>query len=153
MQIRNIHMDVVGWIFFGFFSVLVVIGLPLYIILIIGSIIKVIYSGFSLPAQFFLSVVYLNLLFLLCLLSTSIPVFRKIYYVFPWLLPFVKVLSIDAIVIMISFWIINKGFESNIQLTHIKCILASIFICIICRFFQCLYFKYRKPIALGGRNE
>lgn len=146
-------MDVVGWIFFVVFSVLVVIGLPLYIILTIGSIVKVIYSGFSLPAQFFLAGIYLNILFLLSMLSTSIPVFRKIYYVFPWLLPFVEVLSIDAIVLLISFGIINKGFESNVQLTHSLCIVASIFICIICRFFQCLYFKHRKPIALGGRNE
>ena len=153
MQIRDIHMNFVGWIFFVIFSIFVTFGLPLYIILTIAGIIKVVYTGFSSPDMVFLSVIYLNVLFLLGFISSIIPVFRKMYYVFPWLAPFVKVLSIDAIVLLIGFWLINKGFETSIQSVHIRCIGITVFILILCRFFQCLYFKHRHPISMGGRDE
>ena len=153
MLIRNIHMSFVGWTFFAIFSVFVTLGLPLYLVLTIAGIIKIVYTGFSSPSMIFLAVFYLNILFLLGFISSAIPAFRKIYYVFPWLTPFVKVLSIDAIVLLISFWLISKGFETSVQAIHIRYIGATILIFVLCRFLQCLYFKHRQPFALGGRDE
>lgn len=78
-------------------------------------------------------------------LSLIIPSFRMIYYKFPWLLSFSKINFTNCVILAISTYIINYGFEVINKTRNITFTVLVILQFLICRLAMSYYF-YKKPV-------
>ncbi len=151
MKTKKIWMGVPALLYLVFVFWIVIIFLPIVIINNIpGYAISIIESGFANPDINTQLLSIITVFSLLIGLSLLIPLNRRMYYTFPWLYPYVKILFVDYIILSVSIIILNYGhMEDNDSRRLLFKVLAIIFF-IVARITQCIYFKHKKVAALGG---
>lgn len=120
---------------------IVIFMLPLSISMLISDIRTVIESGFGI-FNFGESV-----LFLLCgiiAMSLLIPSFRKLYYLFPWLELYVRILLLDLVILTVALKILNMGYEVMNPNRHRIFIGVMVFQIVISRVALSFYFMKKE---------
>ena len=86
-------------------------------------------------------------------ISQLVPAFRKMYYVLPWLFPFVKIMFINAIIFTAAVQILSYGYEVQNGARHTWFYILMIVQLIVCRLAMSYYF-YKRPVTMvGGGHE
>ncbi len=132
------------WLVIFFMPLLVICSPGMYLPAIIGS-------GFANPSINESFIMFISIFSFLIGLSILVPQFRKMYYTFPWLYPYVKVLFIDYIICILTIMIVNFGYTEDGDSRKLLFKILAILFLIVARLVQCVYFKYRKSTALGGQ--
>ncbi|WP_027406095.1 hypothetical protein [Anaerovibrio sp. RM50] len=80
------------------------------------------------------------------MITGFVPLFRRCYYIFPWLYPFTTMLMINLFIAALAEFILGQGFSVTDSQRYEITICLMIIMVIICRFIMSLYFKIR-PIV------
>jgi len=104
-------------------------------------------SGFSTTN---IGTAFIGILGLFIGLSLLIPAFRKMYYKFPWLFPYVKIFYVNVVIMSVATLILNYGYEIQSSTRHTKFFILMLVQIVVCRFAMCIYFN-KKPVKyIGG---
>jgi hypothetical protein len=117
---------------------------------LIGDITTIRSSGFSTTN---IGPTLIGILGLLIGLSLLVPAFRKMYYKLPWLLPFVKILYPNVVIMSLATMLLNYGYEVQSPARHTLFYILMICQIIICRLLMCIYFSRRKVGYIGGNTN
>lgn len=82
-------------------------------------------------------------------ISLLVPVFRRIYAVFPWLYPFVKIFFVGMVIINIALSILNFGYQTGSDTRHTLFFILMIVFVVIGRLGMSFYF-HRNPVHEEG---
>ncbi len=85
-------------------------------------------------------------------LTMLIPPFRRCFRFFPWLYPYVKIFTVDMLILVIAEELLNYGFEIQNDERHRMFILLMIGEIVAGRLIMCWYF-HKKPARFGRRND
>lgn len=138
---------VAAYFIFPFSIILLVLLLmPLLFLMDVNAIMASGFAGPNLAASFIgVSGLFIGL-------SLLIPPLRKIYRVFPWLFPFVKIFFINFVILNIGLAILNFGYEISNEARHTTFFVLMIVQLVICRLGMSIYFRLR-PVHKRGKVE
>lgn len=97
-----------------------------------------------------IGVAFIGIFSLFIGLSLLIPPFRKLYYMLPWMYPYVKILYIDVIIVCVGTMILNYGYQVQNSTRHTLFFVLMLAQIIVSRLLMCLYFSKRKVQHIGG---
>lgn len=131
-----------------FFSVmlpiiLMLIFVPLILISEIGTIRE---AGFATSS---IGTTFISVSGLFIGISLLVPAFRIMYYKLPWMLPLVKILFIDVVILSIGVMILNFGYEIQSETRHTLFFVLMLIQLILCRAAMCIYFNKNKVQWIG----
>ncbi|WP_449540102.1 hypothetical protein [Ferdinandcohnia sp. Marseille-Q9671] len=82
-------------------------------------------------------------------ISLLVPVLRRIYAVFPWLYPFVKIFFVGMVIINIALSILNFGYQTVSGTRHMLFFILMIVFVVLGRLGMSFYF-HRNPVHEEG---
>jgi len=134
----------------------ILIILPLLIILyllpialICLEIDEIISSGFSeINSTFFI----MWILVTVSALTMLIPYIKNIYKKLPWLYMYIQVFTIDAIIVVVGVYILNKGYEIQNSERHTLFYILMMVFFLISRLTMCIYYK-KNPIKFLNKQS
>lgn len=130
--------------FFGVLSLVILFTVFMMMGIIFGDIIPMLKNGVT------SSIIGLSVYFVIALLfgiTGWVPVFRRCYYIFPWLYPLSMFMMIHFFILSVVEFILAKGF-SVINPTRYKItILIAILFVIISRIIVCIVY-HKFPLTL-----
>lgn len=85
-------------------------------------------------------------------LTMLVPPFRRCFRIFPWLYPYVKILSVDMLVLAIAAELLNYGYDVYSEERHRIFILLMIGEIVAGRLMMCWYF-HKKPAGFRREND
>nr|BAA31536.1 unnamed protein product [Bacillus sp.] [Bacillus sp. (in: firmicutes)] len=102
-------------------------------------------SGFAGPND---GIVLISIAGLFIGISLLVPVLRKVYDVFPWLYPFIKIFFVSYVILHLGTVILNYGYEINNPTRHTIFYILMIAFIIVGRLAMSFYF-WKKPVNIG----
>jgi hypothetical protein len=84
-------------------------------------------------------------------ISLLIPPLRRIYGVFPWLYPFVKIFFVGMIILNIAISILNVGYQTGSDTRHTLFFILMVVFVVLGRLGMSFYF-YRNPVLEEGEE-
>ena len=128
------------WIMLG----TLILGVVMILGILFSDILVMLKSGFSTSIIGYIVLAILGLIFAI---TGWVPVFRKCYYKYPWLYPFIVVMMMHLAILSIAEIILATGFSVISTPRHIATIIIMVIQVIVCRLIMCLYLK-KYPVVL-----
>jgi len=144
-KIGNVISNIVSvlW-FFGVILWTLLIMIFVFLI-VIGDIKRTITTGFSSSA---IGGMYMLLFGIVFFITGVVPPFRRCFYKYPWLHPFVTIYMMDLGILSLVESIIVKGYEVMSTPRHVISIILALAVLIGGRLLMCLYLK-KRPVAIN----
>ena len=117
-------------------------------ILLLNDIVTIRESGFASTNEGW---AFIALLALFIGASMLITASRRMYYKLPWLLPLVKILYINVVIMAIANMIMNFGYEIQDEKRHTTFFALTIAAIVVGRILMCLWFNKRRVEYIGGK--
>ncbi len=128
----------------------VVLILPFSAILVpTGDIMGILHTGYTTITGGLEMFMAISLIISLTML---VPPFRRCFRIFPWLYPYVKILSVDMPVLAIAAELLNYGYDIYSEERHRIFILLMIGEIVAGRLMMCWYF-HKKPAGFRREND
>ncbi|MGN7479381.1 hypothetical protein ACTHOQ_16190 [Solibacillus silvestris] len=102
-------------------------------------------SGFAGPDR---SITFISMAGMIIGISLLVPALRKVYGIFPWLFPFVKIFFVTFVILNVGIAILNYGYEVNNPKRHTLFYILMIVFVFSGRLVLSYYF-WRKPVNIG----
>jgi len=96
---------------------------------------------------------YLLLISLPMGLSMLIPPFRRMYYRLPWAYAFLKIFSVNIVILVLAVSILNFGYQVQDNARHTIFFILMILAIIVGRALMCLYFRWKNVEHIGGAKR
>jgi hypothetical protein len=131
-----------------FFVLLLPMLLILFVLIfgVIRDIRGVRISGFAGPEN---SEVVFGCIAFIIGISLIVPAFRLAYYKLPWLFPTVKILLVDAAILIVGYLAINYGYQVRDPERHAIFFMLSIIAIVVGTLLMCIWFNKKKVEYVG----
>lgn len=126
--------------------VVILLFAPLIAVMAINTVIT---TGFSTPMAMNALVLVCALLLFPTLLWSKL---RKMYYNLPWLFPYVKIMFVNAVLLMVGEMILNYGYESVDESRHTLFYGLMVAWFIAARAIECYFFHRNPEKYIGGKE-
>lgn len=146
MKILHFIGNAITALWYLFFGFMVIIGLPIIILIQIGSLFSLFTTGYS---SSFMGIAAASIYGMLIGLNMSIPLFRRGYYKLPWLYPFCTVLLLDSLFMGIAEEVLYNGYGSIGMNGHRTFTIIAIVVLILGRVVVSLV-EWKKPFRIAG---
>lgn len=143
-KFKSLLGNIVAVLYFICFMLIVIFFLIFYPLSFPSEVSSIRTSGFAGPNS---SASLIGGFGLIIGLSMLIPPLRKMYYVLPWLYPFIKIFFINLIILNVGISILNYGYQTVNDMRHALFFALMIIQIIVSRIAMCIYFRI-KPVGV-----
>lgn len=131
------------WFFYPLMPML--LALPLVLVQLSDEITVLMKRGFSMETQ---GTVLLMLFGLIFGTTMLVPAFRKCFHLFPWLYPYITILTADFAIIAIGIDVLNYGYQVQSDARHTFFFWLMIAQMAACRIVLCIL-CHKKPMRIA----
>ena len=128
------------WIMLG----TLILGVFMILGILFSDILVMLKSGFSTSTVGFAVLAVLGIVYAV---TGWVPVFRNVYYKYPWLYSFTIIMMMHLAILSIAEEILSIGFSVISTPRHIATIIIMVIQVIVCRLIMCVYLK-KYPVVL-----